>query len=466
MLTSEKSQMLQAFLGGLPEIMAARLAKAVEFDRLSDSAVLPHEMILDSLRPALRRSENFPRTPTPLRLFCRPFEDMLSSGQRREKQKGRIARSSVLPVWKWISTVLLPAESTAYARNIKALLLQFKLDEARTEAFQFWALVSEAIRTTLATDAGRKAVRNILNGDLVAADAAEMALLINVAPKILEIQDLLPKAAPSLSEDMLWKLRDIHDGLVETNLDAAPYVAVVAMNRLARPWEALRLPLMISRQTQDTLIASTDMGLVGELLFSDIDTLSSAIHATRHPNFDGDQLLRDVKSFAELSGAVVKEIDVRRDGKWGQRLLKDRAAVGNVMDAFMDRAEKEVAVGLPMQKSGSFSGSSKGPDFTKPVDPDKHESARRYVRLVVGCRSFAAAGSFGAKQKDAHEECMGYLRRYNEDMVKELRTSTGERRTIVEQQFAVATELTALLFSEEEADLLRRRGRAAMTAAA
>ena len=466
MLTSEKSQLLQAFLGGLPETLAARLAKAVEIDRLTDGAVLPHDVILDGLRPALRRSENLPRTPTPLRLFCRPFEDLLTSSTRKEKQKGRIARSSVISVWNWISKVLLPSESAAYAQNIKALLLQFKLDDARMRACEFWALASEAIRNALATEAGRKAARGILNGDMVTADAAEIALLINVAPKMLEIQDLLPKPAPALADDLLWKLRDIHDGLVNTNLDAAPYVAVVAMNRLARPWEALRLPLMVSRQTQDTLIANTDMGLVGELLFMDLDSLSSGIHGTRHPNFDREKLLSEVKSFAELSAAVVKEIEVRRDGKWGQRLLKDRSAVGNVMDGFMDRAEKAVAEGLPMQKSGSFSGGPKSPDFSRPVDPDKHERALRYVKLVVGCRSFAAAGSFGAKQKDALEECMNYLRRYNEDMVKELRTAQGQRREIVEQQFALATDLTALLFSEEEADLLRRRGRAALTAAA
>jgi hypothetical protein len=158
----------------------------------------------------------------------------------------------------------------------------------------------------------------------------------------------------------------------------------------------------------------------------------------------------------------VKEIEVRRDGKWGQRLLKDRAAVGNVMDSFMDRAEKELSAALPI-KGGN---GPKAPDFSKAVDPEKHESALRYIKLVTGCRSFAAAGSFAAKQKDAQDACVGYLRRYNEDLVKELRTADGPRRAIVEQQFTLAATLTALLFSEEEAELLRRRARAAQSAAA
>ena len=58
------------------------------------------------------------------------------------------------------------------------------------------------------------------------------------------------------------------------------------------------------------------------------------------------------------------------------------------------------------------------------------------------------------------------LRTYNEDVVKELRTADGPRRTVAEQQFELCCSLTAVLFSEEEAELLRRRGKAAMAAAA
>jgi hypothetical protein len=462
MLTGQKLELLQAFLGSLPENLAARLARAVEIDRLTDGAVLPHDIILQGLRPALRRAGNFPRTPTPLRLFCRPFEEMLTSQPRKQKQKGRIARTSVAPVWNWLSRSLLPEETAAYVKDIKTLVLQFKLDEARQRATQFWTLAADKIRAAIATEQGRKSVREILNGDLVVADAEEIALLISVAPRILEIQDALPKPVPFFNEELLWKVRDLHDALIQERLEAAPYVAVIAMNRLARPWEALKLPMMVSRQTQDTLIASTDMGLVGELLFSDIDTLSAAIHSTRHPKFDGAQLLGAIRHFAELSSAVVKEIEVRRDGKWGQRLLKDRAAVGGVMDGFMDRAEKELSAALPM-KGGT---GPKAPDFSRSVDPEKHESALRYIKLVTGCRGFAAAGSFGAKQKDAQDACAAYLRRYNEDLVKEMRTAEGQRRAVIEQQFTLAVELTALLFSGEEADLLRRRGRAAQSAVA
>jgi hypothetical protein len=185
--------------------------------------------------------------------------------------------------------------------------------------------------------------------------------------------------------------------------------------------------------------------------------MQAEIRSARHPNFDADKLLEQVRSFSELSAAVTKEIGVRRDGEWGQRLIKDRAHVGAVMDGFMERAWKELAHALPMQR-----GAGKSADFTKPIDADKREMAMRYVRLVAGSKNFAAAGSFAAKQKDATEELGNYLRRYNEDVVREMRSGSSP---IVESQFQFATILTAILFSQEEADLMRRRGKAAQAAA-
>ncbi|HEY0107609.1 MAG TPA: hypothetical protein VGB91_16120 [Rhizomicrobium sp.] len=466
MLTPERTGLLKSFLGGLPEQIAARLAQAVEVDRLVDGKSLPHEMILESLRPALRRAAGADRTPTPLRAFCAPFEDLFSIAPRKTKQQGIIARGSVTPVWAWISQVLLPEQTKDYIRDFKMLALAGKHAEAGARAALFWPAAAQAIQERLADPATARAARVALGADLVVADASEMAVLLRVGLDVVQIQTLLPRFVPSLSEDLLWALRKIYDRLVASEPDAAPYVAVIAMHRLGRPWEALKLPLMVSRQTKDTLISSTDMGLVGEIIFGDIETYGRAVREAHHPDFDAGALIDNLSHFTALSSGIVKGIEIRRDGKWGQRLMKDRAALAETMDGFMERAPKEFAAALPLQKSGSFGGGPKYPDFNRPVDPDKGARALRYARLVAGCRPFAAAASFGATQKNAEEDMSQALRNYNEDVVKELRVAAGARRAVVESQFEIACRLTAALFSEEEADLLRRRGKAAQQAAA
>jgi len=450
-LSADKTGLLTAFLGSLPGHVAARLARAVELDRLMDGK-LPHADILTGLRPVLRRDPH-DRTPTPLRLFCLPFQDLLTSSPRKTKQKAVISRSTVVPLWQWVSQTLLPAETVSYEAEAKTLILAQKNNEALARAAEFWLLAAGALDAALANE---KTARTVLGDDAAVADAREIALMFHAAQAVMKIQALMPAPAP-MNDELLWELRAVYDALVIEQADAAPFVAVIVMNRLSRPWEALRLPMMIARQTNDTLIAQTDMGLVGEILFGRLDAQRGEICATRHPLFDADHLLDLTRRFAELSAAVVKEIEVRRDGEWGQRLLKDRAQVGTVMDGFMERSVREVANALPMQR-----GTGKSADFSRAIDAEKRDLALRYVRLVVGSRNFAEKASFAAKQKNAFEELCAYLRRYNEDVVAAMR---GPVSPVVETQFAFCTELTALLFSSEEAELMRRRGRAAQAAA-
>src|ERR1700743_2602106 len=121
-MDASKAKQLSALLGTLPVPVAARLAKAIEVDRLSGGTALPHELILDAVRPSLRRTQPNDRTPTPLRLFCRPFEDLLTLQPRTEKTKGRIARSSIAPVWNWVSQTLVPDAASAFAIGWKPAL--------------------------------------------------------------------------------------------------------------------------------------------------------------------------------------------------------------------------------------------------------------------------------------------------------------------------------------------------------
>ncbi len=455
MSPEDKTGLLRSFLGGLPGQAASRLATAVEMDRLMDGHALPHEDILCGLRPILRR-DHFDRTPTPLRLFCRPFQDLLTSIPRTGKHKAAIARASLVPMWNWLLQTLLPEETRAYVTECRQLIVANKMEDAIGRAAQFWPVAAAAIIKALSSEAGRAGAAKILGDAFAAEDAREMALLLQAGETIEKLAVLLPLQTPAFTEALIWQAREIYDGLVQAQPDAAPYVAVIAMNRLAKPWEALRLPLLVTRHTDETLIAKTDMGLVGEILFARMEALKTSIRQARHPLFDAEVLMEEVKTFAWLSSHIVHEIELKREGEWGKRLLAERVEIGRVMETFMDRAPKEIGAALPMHKG-------KGADFTRHPGAEKHAMALRYARLVTGSRNFAAAASFAARQKAVYEDLCTLLRRYNEDVVKAMKTGGND---IVVAQFHLCVELTAILFSEEEAELLRRRGRAAQSAAA
>jgi hypothetical protein len=332
---------------------------------------------------------------------------------------------------------------------------------------ELWAESASALKAALAGEKKQAAAAKRLGGTAALEDAFEIALLLGGAQKIGELQTRLPKPIGTLTEEDIAFLRDVFDRLSEsdTDSDLAPYVALIMLGRLERPWEGLRLIAALSRKSTDTLISNTDLGIVGELLFGDLDVHVKKIQAVRPPDFDPEPLLSSLAGFAELSTGMVKELAIRRDGKWGQRLAKDRGAVAQVLEDLLERAPKEILGALPTVKVGSFAKGPKPLDLSRVPDPERVAKAMRYAHLMVHCRPFAVAAAFNAKLTEAFDQTAASLRTYGEDTLRELRAATAETRSNVDAHFAVMLQLCTLVLGAEETDFLRRRARVPATAA-
>lgn len=214
----------------------------------------------------------------------------------------------------------------------------------------------------------------------------------------------------------------------------------------------------LTRKSTDTLISATDLAVVGDLLFSDLDLYVKKIQSVRAADFESEAVLHDLASFAELASGMVKELGFRRDGKWGQSLAKDRAAVADAMEGLLEKAPREILAALPLSK---VVASAKGPrplDLSRPHDPEHAANAKRYAHLMVHSRPFAEAAAFSAKLNEAFDETANALRTHGEEMVRELRAATPQTRGHVDVHFEPMLELCALVLGEEEAKLIRRRG--------
>jgi hypothetical protein len=205
------------------------------------------------------------------------------------------------------------------------------------------------------------------------------------------------------------------------------------------------------------------MGLVGDLLLADLNTHAAVIRSVKPQQFDAEQLTEHVANFALLSNGIVKEVEMRRDGRWGQQLMKDRAVVAEIMDDMMRKSPREIVAAIPTLKTGAYAGGPRAPDLSRPFDDEKGARALNCARLLAGCKHLAATAAFGASFGAANDEACVALKSYAEDIVRELRASQGEKRARVEQYFVLAVELTDILFSPEEGEFLRRRGRSAVS---
>ena len=459
-----KEHELKRLLATLPADKALTLAAAVERGRLAGDRSLPVEMILDGLRPTLRRAQA-PRVPTAQRLFCEPFADFLVDDPREYKQPGRIARSTVRALWRWLRDTLrvgLAEIETQVSRAVFARDMRMQTEAAQRMQAEILNLLRTALDRAAQGSTERRVLAAKFGSEEALADLEEIASLLMGANDLAPLRGLLPRRIDTLTEQHSAFVRDIYDQLTARKSDLSPYVGLLVLARLKRPWEALRLASIVSRRTNDALFSASDMGIVGDVLLADMENLALDIASARPDNIDADVLLTKLDRFVQMSGGLVREIGVKREGKWGQRLIKIRQLASDAMDSLIVRAPREITAALPVQRLGAFGGRGpRRPDLSRDPDGVRCERALMWGRLLAGSTPYAGGGAFYAAHKDAFEEVSQYLRTYTESMMAELRTLEFDKRPRAMAFQQQAEALSDVILGLEETEQIRRRAAAA-----
>ena len=455
-----KEQELKKFLAVLPADKAAKLAAAVETGRVAGERGMPIDLILDGLRPTLRRI-NARRVPTTLRLLCEPFADFLVDDPREFKQPGRIARSSIRSMWRWLKDSLRVALADMETQVSRAVLSRdVRLQSEIVPRLQ--AEILNFVRGVLHRAAPGTSERRMLlakiGGEDALHDIEEAMQLLAGATELSPLRGLLPRRIDTLTEQHAAFVRDVYDQMAGRGSDLCPYVGLLVLARLKRPWEALRLASIVSRRTNQALFSQSDMGIVGDVLLADMENLALDIASVRPDMLDTDALLTKLDRFTQMSGGLVREIGGRRDGKWGQRLIKIRQLASDSMDSLIVRAPREITAALPVQKMGAFGGrGARRPDLTRDPDGAKIERAMQWGKLLAGATPYAGGGDFHAAHKDAFEEVSNYLRTYTESIVVELKSLDYDKRPRAQSFLAHTEALSSAILGHEETEMIRKR---------
>ncbi len=462
-----RMQRLDGFLGSVTPTLALQLARAVEIDRLRGGP-LPHEAILTALRPRLREAtRRLDRTLTPRRLVCSVFEDLIVDSRLR-KSRGRIARASVTPVWDWLTKTLVPVAAEAALDAIREKLLKGGPDFADAEVDVFQRVAAEAILNAIpvydVTDVRAMSAVRVLGLD-VAADAYDMARMMEMASEVRLLQRMLPRPMHTISEEDIIRIRAVFERVVVKHPDGASYIPFFVLGRLDKPWEAMRLAGALSRKMDDVVISRTDVGALGETLLSDLEDCVELLSRVRPNELNAEFALKQVINFANISSGIVRELGIKRDGIWGKRLMQVRGGMSDQMERLLARAPKEIAATLPTaRRSGGFAlrSARRAPDLMRTLDPMKAAKAVELAKLIAGSRPYGMAGAFAGMLKQVDEQVLATLRGYTQDLADEVHALEAAGHASAAKFIDHAVALTAALDGQPEADTLRRRVQAAL----
>jgi hypothetical protein len=205
------------------------------------------------------------------------------------------------------------------------------------------------------------------------------------------------------------------------------------------------------------------MGLIGDILLADMENMALDIASIRPDMLDPDALLNKLDRFTQMSGGLVREIGPKRDGKWGQRLIKIRQLASDAMDTLIARAPREITAALPVQRLGAFGGRGpKRPDLARDPDAARIDRALLWGKLLAGATPYAGGGDFHAAHRDAFEEVSNFLLSYTESIVAELKALDYDKRPRAQAFLSHAEALSSAILGHEETEHIRRRVAAAL----
>lgn len=219
----------------IPEPQFVDLVRSLEARRLRADQRATADAVLSRLRPRMSMARP-PRRPTPQRLFCLPFEDLLYDPATERKAVGRIPRAAIQPIWSLFAAGAAPGVVEAAATAIRAAEPDDTATLLRAGA-PLWAegarVLAERDAVARRTATGRAELRDALGGEPVLASFDDVAVMLAIAAPVLELRAALPPAPiESIGKAEAAAIVQALQRVAALRRDAIPYVVFVLMARL------------------------------------------------------------------------------------------------------------------------------------------------------------------------------------------------------------------------------------------
>ncbi|RCK47020.1 hypothetical protein TH25_16000 [Thalassospira profundimaris] len=459
---------LEQLFDSLSTAEITKFTRAIESDRNAPRLPLPHDQILQILRPRLA-SLKPERYPTPMRQFCTPFEDLLQSDMPSETSI-RIGRPSLVPIWK----VVCESASGDFHKACKDLEAAAEINHReniyRAERI-LWAEAATCIEQQLAvSEQGVKQERALathLGSRVHMKPFAAVARILRVAEPVTEMRLRFPSAPiRSLSNsDLVW----LREKFLEVSHEKPGYEtdfmsAVLA--RLLRPSELFKVIRVLSSKADDRSLGSTNLASAGDMVIDMLAEIVTKIEDGIRQGNDEHQILQLARWYASEFVRITRELNIRKDGPWGERLLGTRRRVSQAIANTMFGASPErVTEALPQPpKAPMGRGAVVPPLFAVPFDGDRVLGAEQAAEAIAEMASIAhilAAQSSATKAVVEIKKKLNQVGRAGVDSMAKLGMAEYEN---AQSHLMAIVRLLEIIDGPEDADLLRRRGMSALRA--
>ena len=443
------AEKLRAYLRELKPGARALLIGELERGLLHGTSPAGAELVLSELRRSLREGQSkSARFGDPARLFFQPLEPFLVDDVPDHKHRGRIARSALEPLWRWLSNTLIPEETKAYAAEVEHALMAGDTDNAEGQARGFQDLAAARITQMLdaADDKERRRLNVQLGTSRALADVQALCGILNSRDGLALLGSQLPGHITALTGPALESVKAQLDSPAAANSDLFLYSLVLVMSKLAAPWQLLRLATRAANSDTAKRIAETPYAVAVQIVLEEVDRRVRELAADLKSG-RGIAVSALLKEVHDALRGLRSELNLSPESAWGKQLSTLRADVSRILTAEIELMPGRVRRLIRPRPSKEIAQGSK-------LDADEVTETEALVGFVATCRNYASELAINEVTQRTFGELQQFLETGTSTLLDALRGASSGERAFRQSQIDAAVRFCAKVFGQEYASLL------------
>ncbi|PLX39074.1 MAG: hypothetical protein C0606_00580 [Hyphomicrobiales bacterium] len=446
------SKKLQTFIEELSPQARHMLVASVEAAKNRGESQPQFDMILSFARPLVRKNGvEKPRRDHLMRSFFDPFTQFLFDGSSGLKFPGRIARSSLKPIWIWITRDVVPG-------RVDQLMHEFNLKSGNFEESDIAAcgekLRGEVLPTVRAhlkelreVPRGYARLASQLGGMSVIKDLEDLLAIDARYPVLAAVLEQMPDVitAHDIEKDSPVTNR-IRRFLTESSGDG-DWLAVALLARLDHPALLVPLAVVLGGTDNGKALASTPFSVFVRLALHQLEYAVAKVQHDLHVRVPTDQLLESLRAYHLVQRKLAVEIDLDSAPDWFAIVASARRDISEAI-----KAQIEPVAGMvnrTLRHNPANEASARFDDY----EAEDAERGLAILAEVRRCRESFALNEVLTVTWRRVEQALELL---SAALLETLRKSTGHAAEVVDRKLASALHFSSMVFGEEYTKTMRR----------
>ena len=227
-----------------------------------------------------------------------------------------------------------------------------------------------------------------------------------------------------------------------------PFAISLVMQRLASPWQIVRLGIAVAASDDEIRVAGTPFGVTVTMAIHDLSRVAAELrNDIKRGQFQDTS--NHLKTLHDGVRGLRTELDIRSDSAWGKQLAAIRSEISNSLQSEIDSVPGRVRRLLRQ-------GPDKDVTTANRIDPVDVEETAALIDFVAMCRNYASELAINEVSLRAHTELQHYVEKATETLVESLRTTDQRVRTFRLMQMKAAIRFCEVMFGPDYASLMSK----------